>query len=622
MVAIVGEAVKLQRRGRSYVGLCPFHKEKSPSFHVNDERGFYHCFGCGVSGDVFRFVQETQGLSFIEAVRALAERAGVEIVEQASEPERRQLAEARRRQQELYDVGNAAASFFESMLRENPLRGYAEAELARRALVTDSPTSEIAQALQAFRVGYAPYGWDGLASHLKKAGLSLQAAEKVGLVMPRRSGSGYYDRFRHRLMFAVLDVQGRVIAFSGRALEEPDGAALARAGLPALGASDGPPAKYINSPESPIYRKREAVFGLFQARDSIRQQETAVLVEGNFDVVSLHARGIKNVVAPLGTAFTVEQARQLKRFAPNVVLLFDGDNAGRRAAAAAREPCREAALNARVAPLPNGTDPDELIRTAGVETLSRIVRNASGLLEYLIDQALSTTFNAADVRAQAVRIKAVTELLASEDDPTVRALATRHADHIAERLGIADATTFAALGRIVEQALAPKAATAENRPKGPSLEPPARARSRDRRGELTLEIFGAILDYPELLDTPEVQDGVQLLEGELAVAIVTLRQNRDAVQLCPEQVLAKLAPSIHPFAAARLAAPRHVKVEDARTELLGNVDKLKRLELKRQRSAVVEDLERAAKAGDFEQEMLLLREHMRRARERHGLGER
>src|SRR6187402_65248 len=282
VVELIGETVRLQRRGRSFTGLCPFHKEKTPSFHVNAERGFYHCFGCHASGDAIKFVQETEGLDFVEAVRSLAERVGIDVVENESDAERQQQAELRRKQQELYDLGDRAAEYFERMLREHPLAEHARAELARRGLTAEAPTDAVADALQAFRLGYAPYGWDGLVRFLKESGLSARAAETVGLLAPRKTGSGHYDRFRHRLMFAVIDVQGRVIAFSGRYLDEPPAERLRPLGFEPS-ASGEPPAKYMNSPESPAYRKREAVFGLYQARQALRAADRAVIVEGNFD---------------------------------------------------------------------------------------------------------------------------------------------------------------------------------------------------------------------------------------------------------------------------------------------------------------------------------------------------
>ncbi len=492
IVSLIGEAVKLVQRGRSHVGLCPFHKEKTPSFHVNEERGFFHCFGCGASGDVFKFVMDTEGLSFIEAVRRLAERAGIEIVETASDGDRKRRDEARRRQQELYDANAAAAGYFEKMLAQHPLAGHAHAELERRGLSAEAPTDSVADALQAFRIGYAPYGWSQLGDHLREIGISHRAAEAVGLLAPRKSGAGHYDRFRHRLMFAVVDLQGRVIGFSGRALSEPSDEELSTLRIERLGTSKSePPPKYVNSPESPIYKKREVVFGLYQARQALRSDGECVLVEGNFDVVTLHAHGLKNVAAPLGTAFTPEQAKQIKRFAPTVVLLFDGDAAGRHAAAAGREPCKEAGLMAKVATLPDGTDPDQLVREHGAEAARRVIRASRGLLEYLIDSALDQTFSATDALGRATRIKEVTELLASEDDPTVRAMAEQHADRIAQRLGSSDGRTFRALRQSVLSALRPAGTPTASAPRDPS-----RARSRDRQDEIRTRDFRRFTGLP------------------------------------------------------------------------------------------------------------------------------
>jgi DNA primase len=262
------------------------------------------------------------------------------------------------------------------------------------------------------------------------------AGERVGLLVPRSSGSGHYDRFRHRLMFAVTDATGRVIAFSGRALADPDPKELHALGISGPSApSDGPPAKYINSPESPIYTKGEHLFGLHQARHAIRQQGFAVLVEGNFDVVSLHARGMNNVVAPLGTAFTVQQAKLMKRFAPKVVVLFDGDAAGKKATRAARGPAAEGGLSAKVAVLPKGTDPDELARKRGIEAVAHLIKNARGMLEHLIDEALAgDAFEGATLAEQQARIQAVAQLLREENDPNLRSMAKLYADKLSSKL--------------------------------------------------------------------------------------------------------------------------------------------------------------------------------------------
>jgi DNA primase len=619
IVEVVSESVKLQKRGRSHVGLCPFHKEKTPSFHVNPERGFYHCFGCHASGDAIKFLQETEGLEFIEAVRQLAERLGIDVIETASDAERRQQGEARRRQQELYEIGNHAATFFERMLREHPLKDVAEKELARRALVPTTPTDAVADALQAFRVGYAPYGWDELVKYLRESGLSISAAEKVGLLSARKSGSGYYDRFRHRLMFAVLDGQGRVIAFSGRALDEPPAERLQALGYEPSTSSE-PPAKYMNSPESPVYKKREAVFGLYQARQALRSADRAVIVEGNFDVLSLHARGLKHVVAPLGTAFTAEQARSIRRFTQEITLLFDPDEAGRRAVRAARDVCREAGLTARVATLPAGIDPDELVRRGGVEHANRVLDGARPMIEYLIEELLDRRIAAEDAATQAQRVQEAIDLLSGETDPTVRGLAETYADRLAagmaRGLGYGEINTVMALKRQLSSA------AGRVQVSGPSptrVQPPHRARSRDQREQVALEILGALLDFPELFDSPEADEAASVLEGDVAAGLAALRHARESGITDAELVLAKLAAPIHPFALARTARPKHERLVDAKAELVSNLRKLESLEWSKERSAKMEELQRADKIGDVEEQETILRRLQDRARERHGV---
>ncbi|MFO0761039.1 MAG: DNA primase [Byssovorax sp.] len=653
LVALVGETVKLTRRGRSFTGLCPFHKEKTPSFHVNAERGFFHCFGCKESGGAIDFVMKIEGRTFPEAVRMLAEKHGIEIEETLTDQERREAQAARRAKEDLYAVNNLAATYFERCLgaSPHPLAHYARAELARRGLslgdtgVGNDQVGEAARipdTIQAFRIGYAPFGWDGLAMYFKQQGISPVVGERVGLLVPRSSGSGHYDRFRHRLMFAVIDVLGRVIAFSGRALPDPTPAELSDLKLSGPSQqADNAPAKYINSPESPIYTKGEHLFGLHQARQSIRQTGEAILVEGNFDVVALHARGITNVVAPLGTAFTADQAKLLKRFAPTVTVLFDGDNAGRKATRAARVPCREGGLSAKVATLPRGIDPDELVRKQGAEGLQRVLKGARGMLEYLIDDALEgEAFGGASLSEQLARVRAVADLLASEDDPTLRAMAKTYADRLSSKLVI--------MGRSptdlhqLEQIMGRATAGAQAPPPGPSqtIERGDRARSRAQVDAIPLAILGALLDFPDLLDDPEVEEALGVLDGDAALGVAAMRQHlpsppEDANSgptnagenthpgankgLYAAEFLAQIPRPIHPFAVGRLASPRFELIGDAKFELLENARKLKRLSLTRENAAGVDQLHRAEAQGDVDSENALLREAALRARKKRGL---
>jgi DNA primase len=565
----------LKRRGRTFVGLCPFHKEKTPSFHVNPDRGFFHCFGCKEAGSAIDFLMKMEGATFPEAVRDLAERAGVEIAEDFRE--RTEVDRQRKQKDDLYAVNHLAATFFEQELQKHAQRAYALEELARRGLEPTAPSdaagdpdaektfSAVDDTLQAFRIGYAPPGWDGLTTFLKAQGVSPVAAEQVGLLVPRSSGSGYYDRFRHRLMFAVMDPQGRVVAFSGRALEP----------LPEDKAREDKPAKYINSPESPIYTKGQMLFGLYQARHAIREEETAVLVEGNFDVVSLHARGMKNVCAPLGTAFTLEQAKLLKRFAGTAILLFDGDAAGKKATRLSRGPLKEAGLSSKVANLPEGVDPDDLARTKGVDALREVVGRARGMLEFLIDEALDASFNSADAYERAARVGEVAKLLSEEDDPLIRSMAKSYADQLAGRLDLQRSSdAFRALEASVKKALA----SAGPRPQ-PVNGDPKRARIGHKPPGSTqrASIVGALIEFPELLRDPEVSSLLKLLEGPSARTVAALAESSAGGGLDVDRFLAEVPPAVQPFASERLASPHHETIEEAKSVLLSNADLLQDL---------------------------------------------
>jgi DNA primase len=590
IVALVRESVPtLKKQGRRYVGLCPFHKEKSPSFSVNADAGVYHCFGCKESGDAISFIERTEGYTFAEAVRALAERFGVTIEEDRSAVPT-DADRHKKEREELYGVMNMAAGFYEEQLRTHPQRQYALDELARRELKPDNA------AVQAFRVGYAPPGWDGLTGFLKKQGVSPAISETLGLIAPRSSGSGYYDRFRHRLMFAVTDVRGRVVAFSGRVL----------APLPGDEDREKPP-KYINSPETPIYVKGTHLFGLWQARNAIRQDERAILVEGNFDVVSLHARGVENVVGSLGTAFTTEQARLLRRHAVDVTLFFDGDAAGRKAALAAEEPCEEVGLDARVATLPEKTDPDEFVRTKGPEELRHLLGQAKGIVEYVIDVCLDESFNAADSLEKAARVERVARILERKNDVVLRAMREEYANRVAQRLDIvrSQPTAFPALmrrflsaGRPTQVYTGPRPYEARVKPRPPG--------SEDRKA-----ISGAILDFPAILDDSDVQAVLPLLEGNSARIVAGVGQcmrtnERGEKVLDTSEFLAQMGSAIKTFASARLAAPQNQTIEEARETVASAAKRLRETNVAREAGELVREQERIV--GDWESELQLAKQ--------------
>ena len=352
LVALIGETVALNRRGRDFIGLCPFHQEKTPSFHVNPVKQVFYCFGCKAGGNAVEFVVRRDRVQFREALEILARRAGLEMP--GGGPEKRNAGE----RQALFDAHSAACAFFENQL-SHPQAGLAARQYLEQRGFT-APT------LKAFRVGLALDAWDALLKSplLRKFPPGLLAMG--GLVRARDHGDGHYDTFRNRIMFPIRDESGRIIAFGGRV---------------APGSTD--PAKYLNSPESPLFSKSRAVFGIDLARQKIVETRTAVVVEGYTDVLMAHQFGCANVVSVLGTALTPQHVSLLRRFADRIVLLFDADAAGDAAAARVMQLFLSQPVEIAVASLPDGLDPDEYLLRHGPEAFARLIADAPDALEHL-----------------------------------------------------------------------------------------------------------------------------------------------------------------------------------------------------------------------------------------------
>ncbi len=355
IVDVVSEVVSLRKSGRSMTGLCPFHQEKTPSFHVDPVKQVYFCFGCRAGGDVFDFVMALHSVPFPEAVRLLGDKLGIA----PPAPRNPAEAEADRRRRRVMEALAEAQAFYTARLFGEGGEG-ARAYLARRGLDQD--------AARRFGLGFAPPGWDSLLRHLAGKGFQPDDLVQAGLVVPRPSGSGVYDRFRARVTFPIRDSAGRVISFGGRAVGD-----------------DEP--KYLNGPETAAYDKGRTLFRLYESAQEIRQAERAVVVEGYFDAVSLAAAGVPGVVAVCGTALGPEHVKLLHRWTPRVVLFFDGDNAGRRATHAALAPLLAAGMSVSVATAPDGLDPDDLARSRGPEAAQAAVESAADLPTFLVDEA-------------------------------------------------------------------------------------------------------------------------------------------------------------------------------------------------------------------------------------------
>lgn len=398
IVSLISQYVSLKQAGRNHVGLCPFHGEKTPSFSVNAERQFFHCFGCGEGGDVFSFIMKTEGISFPDAVRKLAERCGVDLEERPlTSAEQEQLALRER----LYRINDLAAELFHDNLMRHPQAEGARQYLKKRGYGQKAATE--------FRLGYALDQWTDLRDHLQLKEVDAGEARSLGLIRAGKQGRGDFDMFRGRLMFPVCNLAGRVVAFGGRVLD------------------DGKP-KYINSPESPIYHKGDVLFGLYQARQAIRASGDALVVEGYFDQLALQRAGFAQAVATCGTALTGDQARHLKRYARRVVLVFDQDNAGRQATYKAMTALQQEEVTAAVISLPTGEDPDSFLRRQGADAFRKLLDSARPAMELFIEETLRQAGSGVEYRVRAV--EAVLERLAQvksdlEKDLYLKELARR-----------------------------------------------------------------------------------------------------------------------------------------------------------------------------------------------------
>ena len=349
IVAIIGERVRLKRQGKNYIGLCPFHQEKTPSFTVSPEKQLFYCFGCQVGGDVFKFIELWEKTDFRGALEILADRAGIALREQSPREQRRQ-----QERESLDGVLSLAAQFYQHALWHSPAAQGSRDYCLQREIKEETART--------FGLGYAPPGWDNLIRFLGKRGYSPEILLKAGLVLPGKAG-GYYDRFRHRLIFPIQDHRGRVVAFGGRVVD------------------DSQP-KYLNSPESSIYSKRKNLYGLPFAVAGIREKGWVLLVEGYLDAIMVYQSGWTNVLASLGTALTGEQAKLLARYSQRVLLAYDADAAGQEAALRSFHLLRQVGCQVQVVPLPAGSDPDSYLRRQGAESFAGLLANPLSLVEY------------------------------------------------------------------------------------------------------------------------------------------------------------------------------------------------------------------------------------------------
>ncbi|HTY08184.1 MAG TPA: DNA primase [Candidatus Edwardsbacteria bacterium] len=471
VVEVIGSYIPLKKMGASWKTRCPFHQEKTPSFNVNQSKQIWHCFGCGKGGNVFTFLMEYEKVSFIEAVRTLATRAGITLpaASQEYQPGGHDL---------LYQANEFAAKFYQQRLASD--KGQVAREYIKKRGI-EQGTVEL------FRLGYAPNAWDELIKAAAKEGLSAALLKEAGLIVPNERETSHYDRFRHRIMFPFFSAGGRVIGFGGRSLEET------------------PTAKYLNSSETPIYHKGRGFYGFFQARSAIAEAQTAVLVEGNVDLIVPYQAGFKNLVATAGTALTPEQCKVLSRYAKKVVICYDADKAGQAAAERAVELVLEAGMDARIAIPPAGKDPDQAVREQGIDFFARMIAEAMSFIEFKVMRAREQ-HDLSQVAEKSDMVNGVLTLLAKVDDPVKRRLYIRE---LAEAAGL-DESFVMDLAR-KKQGLAPQGPAAgqnDNAAKHPDWE---------------IEIFSILLRRPQLIaDTLSKVQALSLISTGLSRTLIKL----------------------------------------------------------------------------------------------------
>ncbi len=418
IVEVISASIPLKRAGRNFKANCPFHHEKTPSFMVSLDRQIYHCFGCGESGNAFKFLMRYEHLDFPEAVEFLAKKAGIVL------PENKEKVQgAVSISTQICKINELALSFFTQNLNSN------DGLCAKNYLLGRSISEET---IKLFKLGFALDKWDALINFLRAKNVPLALLEKAGLILEKSAG-GYYDRFRNRAIFPIFDIKSKILAFGARLLLSSD-----------KNKEENSLPKYINSPETPIYTKGKNLYGLNFAKDAIRQNDYAIIVEGYLDFIIPYQQGLNNIVASLGTALTEEQVRLLKRYTNNVVMVYDGDAAGQMATLRTLDIFIEEGVNVKVAPLPVGFDPDLFVRKNGIDSFRKNIDNAEKLFDYKL-RILKSQYNAKDIEGKA---KISSEMLVTINKFNNAVLRSEYVKSLAETLNVKEEALLQELNKI------------------------------------------------------------------------------------------------------------------------------------------------------------------------------
>ncbi|MCG8565328.1 MAG: DNA primase, partial [Desulfobacterales bacterium] len=401
IVDIVSESVILKKSGRNFFGLCPFHAEKTPSFSVNPDKQIFHCFGCSTGGNALSFVMKYHGISFPEAVKMVARKYNIVIETQSVDPAKQREMKLK---ESLFRLNKRAMQYFQDNFKNDPAAQGARSYLAKRKISMET--------LETFGLGFSREGWDGMVGFLRREKVSQRAALNSGLILPRKQGNGFYDRFRNRLMFPIFDINMQVAGFGGRVMNDEH-------------------PKYMNSPETPVYNKSRILYGLHQSKQYCRREGVVYIVEGYFDFLSLYQNGVKNSVASLGTALTSEHVRILKGYAKTMTLVFDSDAAGINAAKRSIKIFMKEGVDTRILVLPKGHDPDSYVVEYGADAFVEMASNAQTVMQFLLKVAMESHGMSVEGRVRV--LEDMKSHLAVIQDSALRSL---YIKEIAEKLNI------------------------------------------------------------------------------------------------------------------------------------------------------------------------------------------
>ena len=556
IVELIGQYVQLKKAGLNYVGLCPFHSERSPSFTVNQDKQIYHCFGCGRGGDVFAFWMEYHNLSFPQSLEDLAERYNISL------PQSRDVAAERKKveiKEQLFRINELSCTYFHEVLLKSAHGAPGRDYFSKRHLSHETITS--------FKLGYTLNRWDGLTKYMSSKGCSLERVAQAGLIIGKKDGT-YYDRFRNRIMFPIFDINRHIIGFGGRVLDDT---------LP----------KYINTPETPIYHKGACLYGLDSAYKDIREKGLTILVEGYMDVLALRQYGILNVVATLGTAFTGDQVRRLKGYTRDLVVLFDPDDAGRVAALKSFPLCLNEGVTERVLVLPQGEDPDSYMHAHGPDAFIKLLGGATPIFDFYLAQALTHMGKGVDGK-----IKVLNEVLPIFLELEQGATRFLYVKQFSEKTGIDEGIVWEELRR-------------REKGQGKRSQPPLRtqlAPARDPRKYGTeIPFLNLLVHYPGTIDRFRDQEWELIVSDPDIVNIIKILmehvQGGGDVQRI--EGFLESAPAKQQLRVTMLSKPFYVEemVESAVTEFGKKIAKIK----------ISQSISHAKAAGDIEMLNRLIR---------------